>query len=163
MPPRLATLRVLAPLPTKSKTALSDGFKILVRAKYFGGICHLASQLAPLPTKSKTALSDGFKILVRAKGLEPSTSTLARLRSSQLSYARDCPHILTHQNPFCKQKIFFRQTLNSTHILTHQIGRNRPIQINFWFPTTRCFIPHFSIFYQIGQHFTQQRIFRILF
>ena len=29
-----------------------------------------------------------FKILVRAKGLEPSTSTLARLRSSQLSYAR---------------------------------------------------------------------------
>ena len=58
----------------------------LVLAKYFGDF--ITSQLAPLPTKLKTALSDGFKILVRAKGLEPSTSTLARLRSSQLSYAR---------------------------------------------------------------------------
>ena len=46
--------------------------------------------LAPLPRIKKNTLS-GVKTLVRAKGLEPSTSTLARLRSSQLSYARDVP------------------------------------------------------------------------
>ena len=37
-----------------------------------------------------------LKTLVRAKGLEPSTSTLARLRSSQLSYARTAESIFTH-------------------------------------------------------------------
>lgn len=44
----------------------------------------------------------GCKYLVRAKGLEPSTSTLARLRSSQLSYARTAWHILTHSVSKCK-------------------------------------------------------------
>ena len=81
-----------APLPTKSKNHLSVVFKILVRAMYFDGFRHLASQLAPLPTKSKNHLSVVFKILVRAMGLEPTTSTLARLRSSQLSYARVEPY-----------------------------------------------------------------------
>lgn len=45
--------------------------------------------------KQKTTQTGGFEYLVRAKGLEPSTSTLARLRSSQLSYARTAWHILT--------------------------------------------------------------------
>lgn len=44
----------------------------------------------------------GFEYLVRAKGLEPSTSTLARLRSSQLSYARTAWHILTYSLSECK-------------------------------------------------------------
>lgn len=44
----------------------------------------------------------GFEYLVRAKGLEPSTSTLARLRSSQLSYARTAWHILTYTLLECK-------------------------------------------------------------
>ena len=55
--PRLATLRVLAPLHEIFK---KPPFRVVP------------------------------KYLVRAKGLEPSTSTLARLRSSQLSYARIC-------------------------------------------------------------------------
>ena len=38
----------------------------------------------------------------QAKGLEPSTSTLARLRSSQLSYARTVSHILTYLLSQCK-------------------------------------------------------------
>lgn len=43
-----------------------------------------------------------LKTLVRAKGLEPSTSTLARLRSSQLSYARTAWCILTYLFSNCK-------------------------------------------------------------
>ena len=50
----------------------------------------------------KTPFQVFFKILVRAKGLEPSTSTLARLRSSQLSYARFVWGILTYIFSFCK-------------------------------------------------------------
>ncbi len=44
-----------------------------------------------------------LKTLVRAKGLEPSTSTLARLRSSQLSYARTAWCILTYLFSNCKR------------------------------------------------------------
>lgn len=55
-------------------------------------------------TKKKPSKSAGFlrKTLVRAKGLEPSTSTLARLRSSQLSYARTAVCILTYIFMQCK-------------------------------------------------------------
>ena len=80
------------------KTARLGGFKILVRAKYFGGFATsprnppsfaglTPSRFSPLCSNKKTPFRV-FQILVRAKGLEPSTSTLARLRSSQLSYAR---------------------------------------------------------------------------
>lgn len=53
-------------------------------------------------SKQKTTRMGGFEYLVRAKGLEPSTSTLARLRSSQLSYARTAWHILTYSLSECK-------------------------------------------------------------
>lgn len=47
------------------------------------------------------------KYLVRAKGLEPSTSTLARLRSSQLSYARIATGIITYLFTHCKCLFYF--------------------------------------------------------
>ena len=45
-------------------------------------------RLLRIQTSEHKFYMDFYKTLVRAKGLEPSTSTLARLRSSQLSYAR---------------------------------------------------------------------------
>ena len=86
--PRLATLRVLAPL--RSNTFHTP--KTLVRAKYFA-CARLATLRVLAPLRSNTFHTP--KTLVRAKGLEPSTSTLARLRSSQLSYARTAWGILT--------------------------------------------------------------------
>ena len=102
-PSRLATLRVLAPLPRIKKTP----FRVLKlwceQSTSAISLPRLATLrvLAPLPRIKKNTLS-GVKTLVRAKGLEPSTSTLARLRASQLSYARKCVHIMTYIFWVCK-------------------------------------------------------------
>ena len=89
--------------------------QILVLAKYFGDFIPSPRNFAPLPDKIKKPPKwTVFKILVRAKGLEPSTSTLARLRSSQLSYARIASYILTYL--FFKCKHYFYKICNGIKI-----------------------------------------------
>ena len=87
-----------------------DFYETLVRAKYFAMLAHSSPRnpagSSPLCIKTATKKSTirwiFYETLVRAKGLEPSTSTLARLRSSQLSYARTVWHILTYLFLYCK-------------------------------------------------------------
>ena len=93
---RLATLRVLAPLH----------YGLYFFTQNFGASKVLRLRLASQPSGFSplciTDYTSSHKTLVRAKGLEPSTSTLARLRSSQLSYARTVSHILTYLFLHCK-------------------------------------------------------------
>ncbi len=63
----------------------------------------LACSKKTVPSNNRTV----SEYLVRAKGLEPSTSTLARLRSSQLSYARTAGIILTYIFTYCKYYFCF--------------------------------------------------------
>ena len=94
----------LAPLPTKLKKHPFGCF-LKFWCEQSTSAAHTPPRLATRPFADKikkTPFWVFFKILVRAKGLEPSTSTLARLRSSQLSYARIAWGILTHIFPFCK-------------------------------------------------------------
>ncbi len=83
------------------------------------------------PFAHKNTLS-GVKTLVRAKGLEPSTSTLARLRSSQLSYARtscDYNDIVFIQ----MQVLFLKFYTKANHgIYIHQFLGTEPITTLFF-------------------------------
>ena len=96
---------------TATKNPPFGGFyKTLVRAKYFAALTHGSprnpagsSPFAPNTATKNPPFGGFYKTLVRAKGLEPSTSTLARLRSSQLSYARTVWDILTYLFYLCKQ------------------------------------------------------------
>ena len=65
----------------------------------------------------------------RAKGLEPSTSSLGSLRSSQLSYARNCPTIRQagvpiKQGPETKKEI-------STPDKKYHTSRRQPLTRHF--------------------------------
>ena len=96
----------------------------MVRAKYFGLCPRLATLRVLAPLHIKNTLS-GVKTLVRAKGLEPSTSTLARLRSSQLSYARIATGIITYLFTHCKYFlshifILFHSDRIQPKLATHQ-------------------------------------------
>ena len=91
--------------------------------------------LAPLLHKKNTL--PGVKTLVRAKGLEPSTSTLARLRSSQLSYARlSCAYDYIH---FSELQVIFYLKLNpqtNRGIYVYHIFCTEPIAPFFRICTT---------------------------
>ena len=70
-------------------------------------------------TKRKTTSVPSFllKTLVRAKGLEPSTSTLARLRSSQLSYARISRIFLHTKIQFARKKYSTKNAPNGAFLM----------------------------------------------